>query len=46
MVSNVSGENWGDVQLALTSGAPLAFRYDLHTPQQIERPDLTQIEVD
>ena len=46
VVSNVSGENWRDVQLALTSGAPLAFRYDLHTPQELERPDLTQSAVD
>jgi hypothetical protein len=42
VVSNVSGENWDRVTLALTSGAPLAFRYDLHTPEDVERPDLTQ----
>jgi hypothetical protein len=42
VVSNVTGENWDRVQLALTSGAPLAFRYDLHTPEDVERPDLTQ----
>ncbi len=41
VVSNVSGENWNGVSLGLTSGAPLAFRYDLHTPEQVERPDLT-----
>jgi hypothetical protein len=41
VVSNVSGENWNDVSLGLTSGAPLAFRYDLHTPENVERPDLT-----
>jgi len=46
VVSNVSGENWRDVQLSLTSGAPLAFRYDLHTPQDVERPDLTDSSVD
>ena len=46
VVSNVTGENWDEVQLALTSGAPLAFRYDLHTPQDVERPDLTQSGVD
>jgi hypothetical protein len=46
VVSNVSGENWQNVQLSLTSGAPLAFRYDLHTPQELERPDLTQSGVD
>lgn len=42
VVSNVSGENWDHVALSLTSGAPLAFRYDLHTPEDVERPDLTQ----
>jgi len=42
VVSNVSGENWDAVQLSLTSGAPLAFRYDLHTPEEVERPDLTR----
>jgi hypothetical protein len=42
VVSNVSGENWEDVSLSLTSGAPLAFRYDLHTPEDVDRPDLTQ----
>jgi hypothetical protein len=41
-VSNVSGENWDRVSLSLTSGAPLAFRYDLHSPEDVERPDLTQ----
>jgi len=46
VVSNVSGENWNDVSLSLTSGAPLAFRYDLHTPQDVPRPDLTQSAVD
>jgi hypothetical protein len=42
VVSNVSGENWDKVSLGLTSGAPLSFRYDLHTPENVERPDLTQ----
>ncbi len=42
VVSNISGENWDKVALALTSGAPLAFRYDLHTPEDVARPDLTQ----
>ncbi|MEY4579415.1 MAG: hypothetical protein RL701_4118 [Pseudomonadota bacterium] len=46
VVSNTSGENWNHVQLSLTSGAPLAFRYDLHTPEEIPRPDLTQSGVD
>lgn len=41
VVDNTSGEEWRDVHLALTSGAPIAFRYDLHTPRVVERPDLT-----
>ena len=41
VVDNTSGEEWRDVKLALTSGAPIAFRYDLHTPRDIARPDLT-----
>jgi hypothetical protein len=41
VVDNTSGESWDDVQLSLTSGAPIAFRYDLHTPREVERPDLS-----
>lgn len=42
VVDNTSGEEWPDVQLALTSGAPIAFRYDLHSPRDVARPDLTE----
>jgi hypothetical protein len=42
VVDNTSGEDWRDVRLALTSGAPIAFRYDLHTPREVERSDLTE----
>jgi len=42
VVDNTSGEDWRDVRLALTSGAPIAFRYDLHTPRDVERSDLTE----
>ncbi|MFW5740751.1 MAG: hypothetical protein ACOC1F_10350, partial [Myxococcota bacterium] len=42
VVDNVSGEDWRGVRLALTSGAPIAFRYDLHTPREVERTDLTE----
>ncbi|MBN2801682.1 MAG: DUF4139 domain-containing protein [Deltaproteobacteria bacterium] len=41
IVDNTSGENWDDVSLSLTAGAPIAFKYDLHTPKNILRPDLT-----
>ena len=42
VVDNTSGEDWRDVRLALTSGAPIAFRYDLHTPREVDRADLTE----
>ena len=42
VVDNTSGEDWRDVSLTLTSGAPIAFRYDLHTPRDVERSDLTE----
>ena len=41
VVDNTSGESWDAVALSLTSGAPIAFRYDLHTPREVERPDLS-----
>ncbi|MCB9568725.1 MAG: DUF4139 domain-containing protein [Myxococcales bacterium] len=41
VVDNTSGEGWQDVNMSLTSGAPIAFRYDLHTPRDIERADLS-----
>jgi hypothetical protein len=41
VVDNLSGEDWREVNLSLTSGAPIAFRYDLHTPRDVPRPDLT-----
>lgn len=43
VVDNTTGEDWRDVKLALTSGAPIAFRYDLHTPRDIARTDLSAI---
>ena len=42
VVDNVSGEDWRDVKLALTAGAPIAFRYDLHTPRRVFREDLSE----
>lgn len=42
VVDNTSGEDWRDVELGLTSGAPIAFRYDLHTPREVPRSDLTE----
>jgi hypothetical protein len=46
VVDNTSGESWNDVELSLTSGAPIAFRYDLHTPREVERPDLSHSAAD
>ncbi|NUP09084.1 MAG: DUF4139 domain-containing protein [Polyangiaceae bacterium] len=42
VVDNTSGEDWSNVNLGLTSGAPIAFRYDLHTPRDVPRSDLTE----
>ncbi len=43
VVDNTTGEDWRDVKLALTSGAPIAFRYDLHTPRDVTRTDLSSV---
>lgn len=41
IVDNVSGETWQDVNLTLVVGSPLSFRYNLHTPHNVQRPDLS-----
>jgi chaperonin cofactor prefoldin len=41
VVDNLSGEHWRRAKLSLTAGTPLAFKYDLYTPRDVERPDLT-----
>lgn len=41
VVDNLSGEAWERVRLSLTAGTPLAFEYDLYTPRDIKRPDLS-----
>jgi hypothetical protein len=41
VVDNISGEDWRKVSMSLTSGAPIAFRYDLHTPRIVQRSDLS-----
>jgi hypothetical protein len=43
VVDNTTGEDWRNIKLALTSGAPIAFRYDLHTPRDVARADLSTI---
>ena len=43
VVDNTTGEDWTQVKLALTSGAPIAFRYDLHTPRDVTRTDLSAV---
>jgi hypothetical protein len=43
VVDNTTGEDWSNVKLALTSGAPIAFRYDLHTPRDVLRTDLSAV---
>jgi hypothetical protein len=41
VVQNTSGEDWNDVRLSLTTGAPISFRSDLGTPITPERPLVT-----
>lgn len=41
VVDNVSGADWRDVRLTLTTGSPVSFHYDLYTPRFVQRPDLT-----
>jgi hypothetical protein len=43
VVDNTTGEDWRNIKLALTSGAPIAFRYDLHTPRDVNRADLSAV---
>ena len=42
VVDNTSGEDWSAVKMSLTSGEPIAFQYDLHTPRTVGRSDLTE----
>lgn len=41
VVQNLSGEDWADVQMSVTSGAPLSFRSDLGRPVIPVRPLVT-----
>lgn len=41
VVQNLSGEDWTDVELTVTEGAPLTFRADLATPFTPYRPVVT-----
>jgi hypothetical protein len=41
IVDNVSGEAWKDIDLTLVVGSPLSFRYNLHAPHRVPRPDLS-----
>jgi hypothetical protein len=46
VVDNISGEDWNGIGLSLTSGAPISFRYDLHTPREVWRSDMTSSAAD
>jgi hypothetical protein len=41
VIDNTSGVDWNDVQLSLTAGSPISFRYNLHSPIFVERPDMS-----
>ncbi len=45
VVDNTSGEDWDTVSMSLTSGEPIAFQYDLHSPRNVGRADLTEASV-
>lgn len=40
VVDNTSGEDWDQVELSLSSGSPISFRYDLHKPHFVQRPSV------
>ena len=40
VIDNTSGEDWSNVSLSLSSGAPISFIYDLHRPNFIQRRQL------
>ncbi len=40
VIDNTSGEDWRDVSLSLSSGAPISFIYDLHRPNFVQRRQL------
>ena len=40
VVDNTSGEDWNQVELSLSSGSPISFRYDLHKPHFVQRPSI------
>ncbi len=41
VIDNTSGVDWNDVRLSLTAGSPISFRYNLHSPIFVERPDMS-----
>lgn len=41
VIDNVSGGDWEQAKLSLVAGNPVSFKYDLHSPQFMQRRDLT-----
>ena len=41
VIDNTSGVDWTDVRLSLTAGSPISFRYNLHSPVYVDRPDMS-----
>jgi hypothetical protein len=39
-IENLSGQNWKDVELTLTSGRPVAFRQALYNAYYVNRPEV------
>src|SRR5690606_24739330 len=44
--ADVPGDDRNAVRLSLTSSAPISFRYDLHTPREVHRSDMTRSAAD
>ena len=44
MVDNTSGANWRGVQLSFVSDSSLASKYNLHTPRNVERYDMIEVD--
>ncbi len=40
VIDNTSGEDWNNVSLSLSSGAPISFIYDLHKPNFVRRQQM------
>ena len=45
IIANPSKEDWNDIDLALISGRPVSFMYDLNRPDFLQRTDVTPSQI-